>query len=110
MANTKSEFELTDKEGSTVFLAGAVDTTGAWFPTVAGKYIDELGIRCAVDQSNVRRLEYSFDNVTFHRLRVGKWREEEPRGTVTQIRLRAAGVGVTTVNYELSINYGRLPL
>lgn len=110
MANVKAEFEMTDKEGTTVMYAGAVGTAGANIPSVAGKYIDEIGIRCAVDQANNRRLEFSFDaGTTWHRLRVGEWRETEPRGTITQVRLRAAGTGVTTVNYEVEINYGRLP-
>jgi len=109
MSNIRSEFEMQDKEGTTVLYAGAVGTSSTAFPSVAGKYIDELGIRCTVDQANNKRLEYSFDNSVFHRLRVGEWREEEPRGTIKQIYIRAAGAGVTTVNYELSINYGRLP-
>lgn len=109
MSNVKAEFEMTDKEGTTVLYAGAVGTAGAWIPAVSGKYIDELSIRCAIDQAAARRLEYSFDNVTFHRLSVGEAREEEPRGTITQVRVRAAGAGVTTVDYEVAINYGRLP-
>lgn len=109
MANIQAEFEETDKVGTTVLYAASVGVSSVPIPTIAGKYIDELSIRCTVDQAANRRLEYSFDNVTFHRLKVGEMREEEPRGTITQVYIRAAGSGVTTVNYEIAINYGRLP-
>ena len=109
MANIAAEFELTDKIGTTVLYAASVGTTAIAIPTVSNKYIDELSIRCAIDQANNRRLEFSFDNSVFHRLAVGEMREEEPRGTITQVWIRAAGAGVTTVNYEIAINYGRLP-
>ena len=109
MSNIRSEFEIQDKEGTTVLYAAAVGVTAIAIPTVAGKFIDELSIRCTVDQATNRRLEFSFDNVVFHRLKVGETREEEPRGTIKQIYIRAAGSGVTSVNYELAINYGRLP-
>jgi hypothetical protein len=108
MANTKAEFELSDKEGTTAIYAGAVGTSAIAIPTVADKFIDEISIRCAIDQANNKRLEFSFDNSVFHRLAVGEMREEEPRGTIKQIWIRAAGSGVTTVNYEIAINYGRL--
>jgi hypothetical protein len=35
-------------------------------------------------------------------------REEEPRGTITQVKVRAAG-SLATAIYEIAINYGRLP-
>lgn len=107
MSNVKAEFEMTDKEGSTVLYTGTVNASGAWIPAVSGKYIDELSIRCRVDQPAATRLEYSFDNVTFHRLKVGEMREEEPRGNITQVRLRASGLA--TAIYEVAVNYGRLP-
>lgn len=109
MANIRSEFEVQDKEGSTVLYAGAVGVTAVAIPTVAGKFIDEISIRCRVDQPQDCRLEFSFDNVVFHRLKVGEHREEEPRGSIKQVYIRAAGAGVTTVNYEIATNYGRLP-
>ena len=108
MSNIPAEFEQTDKVGTTVLYSGTVNAAGVWIPAVAGKYIDELSIRCRVDQPAATRLEYSFDNVTFHRLKVGEMREEEPRGTITQVRLRSSGALATAI-YEVAINYGRLP-
>ena len=115
MGNIKAEFEMADKQGSTILYAGAVGTTAIAIPPVSVNAIDEISIRCTVDQTVTKRLEYSLDNVVFHRLRVGEAREEEPRLTttgalgITQVFIRAAGVGVTTVNYEVAINFGRLP-
>ena len=108
MSNIPAEFEQTDKVGTTVLYSGTVNAAGVWIPAVAGKYIDELSIRCRVDQPAATRLEYSFDNVVFHRLKVGEMREEEPRGDIAQVRLRAAG-SLATAIYEVAINYGRLP-
>lgn len=105
MVNPKAEFESTDKEGTTLLYVGTVTTTATAISN-AGLAMDEVSIRCRVDQTNTLRLLYSFDNVTYHRLRVGEWREEEPRGNITVVYLKALS---GTVNYELSINYGRLP-
>ena len=105
MANIHAEFEQTDKVGETVLYAGSVTTVIA-IPTVAGKYIDENSIRCAVDQEESKRLEFSFDNSVFHRLKVGESREEEPRGTIRQVYIRSVS---GSCNYEIAINYGRLP-
>jgi len=105
----KAEVEMSDKQGETILYAGAVGTTALQIPTVADKSLDEVSVRCAVDQATNKRLEFSFDNVVFHRLSVGEAREEEPRGDIVKMYIRAAGLGVTTVNYEVAINYGRLP-
>lgn len=109
MGVVKAEVEIGDKQGETILYAGAVGTTSLQIPTVADKSLDEVSIRCAIDQAANRRLEFSFDNVVFHRLSVGEGREEEPRGDIDKLYIRAAGSGVTTVNYEVAINYGRLP-
>lgn len=108
MSNVPAEFEATDKVGTTVLYSASVGTAGAWVPAAAGKYIDELSIRCQVDQPAATRLEFSFDGTVWHRLKVGESREEEPRGTITQVKVRAAG-SLTTAIYEIAINYGRLP-
>ena len=115
MGNIKAEFEMADKQGETILYAGAVGTSAIALPSTGVNAIDEISIRCAVDQPSNRRLEFSFDNSVFHRLKVGEAREEEPRLVTTgslgisQVFIRAAGAGVTTVNYELAINFGRLP-
>lgn len=100
----KAEFEMTDKEGTTLLYTGTVTTTATAISS-GGKAMDEVSVRCRVDQIITNRLLFSFDNVTYHRLKVGEMREEEPRGTITTLYLKAlAG----TVNYEAAINYGRL--
>lgn len=100
----KAEFESTDKEGTTVLYAGSVTTTPTTISN-SGKALDEVSIRCAVDQTITLRLLFSFDNVTYHKLKVGEMREEEPRGNVTQLYLKALS---GTVNYEVAANWARL--
>lgn len=106
--NVKPEFELSDKLGTTVLVSGSVGTSSTAIPAIADKQIDEISIRCKFGQPANRLLLFSFDNVTFHQLGVGDSREEEPRGTIKQIFVKAGGPGVTTVDYEAAINYGRL--
>ena len=108
MSNIVSEFEMSDKVGTTVLYSASVGVGGAFVPAVAGKYIDEISIRCQVDQPAATRLEFSFDGTVWHRLKVGEMREDEPRGTITQVKVRAAG-SLATAIYEIAINYGRLP-
>lgn len=104
---SRSEIEIKDNLGSTKLFAGTVTTTPIQIPAVVDKRIEELSIRCAVDQSfSDVRLEYSFDQVVWHRLRVGEGREEEPRGSITQLFLRAAGTS-GNANYEVSANFGK---
>ena len=95
-----------DKTGTTVEYVGAVGVTSTPIPGSDDKFIDQISIRCAVDQSSARRLEFSFDDTNWSRLKVGEAREEEPRGTIKHVNIRAAGSGVTTVNYEIIINFG----
>ena len=100
----KAEFEMTDKEGTTLLYVGTVTTTATAISN-AGLEMDEVSIRCRVDQTITNRLLFSFDNVTFHRLKVGEMREEEPRGAVTTLYLKSlAG----SVDYEAAINWGNL--
>ena len=108
MAKVKPSVEIQDKSGTTELFAGSVGTSPLIIPTVADKFLDEVSIRCAVDQPRIRRLEFSYDGTVWHRLRVGESREEEPRGDIKQLRIRAAGFGVTTVKYEVAINFNEL--
>lgn len=81
-------------------------TTGDLIPTTAGNLITAYSIRCAVDQANATRLEFSIDDGTsWHRLRVGEayW---DTLKNKTQIRIRAAGVSVTQANYEIILQRG----
>lgn len=107
MVNKRPEFEQIDVVGTTDEFTGSVGTSGVLVPPVAGNDIEEIGIRCAVDQEFNRRLEYSYDGVNYKRLRVGESRDDEPRGGIKQVRVRAAGTGVTTVNYEIIMNRGQ---
>lgn len=107
MADLPPEWENSDTAGTTDTFIGSVGTSPTLVPAAAGFAIEEFSIRCAVDQPRNRRLEFSLDGVNYARLKVGEAREEEPRGgTVTQIWIRAAGSGVTTVNYEIFLNRG----
>jgi len=109
MVDLREEFEQTDVLGSTDEFTGTVNTFGTSLPPVAGTAIEEISIRCTVDQPFKKRLEFSFDNINWFRLKVGESREEEPRGgTITQVHIRAAGVGVTSVKYEVVMNRGQL--
>lgn len=107
MAGPLPEFEQKDTLGSTVLYAGNVTSTPILIPTTPDKDIEELSIKAADDQPRFRRLEFSYDGATWHRLRPGCSREEEPRGHVKQVYLRAAGTS-PTVDYEVAINYGQL--
>jgi len=107
MSLSHSVVETQDDLGTTDSFVASVGTTATNVPASAGENIEELSIRCAVDQPSNRRLEFSLDGgTTFFRLKVGESREEEPRGNLKQIKVRAAGSGVTTVNYEIIMNRG----
>jgi len=107
MSDAAPEFESTDILGTTDSFIGSVGTSSTAIPSVAAGPIEELSIRCAIDQSANKRLEFSLDNTNWARLAVGESREEEPRGgTITQVFIRAAGSGVTSVNYEIFLNRG----
>lgn len=112
MVDSLSEFESTDKVGSTDEYTGTVDNFGILVPTVAGNRIDEISIRCRVDQPAATRLEFSFNGTDWFRLKVGESREEEPRNKdksnndIRQVRIRAAG-SLTTAMYEIVMNRGQ---
>ena len=107
MVDSPERHEVSDVLGTTDSYIGSVGTTSTAVPSVAGTPIEEMSIRCAIDQTANKRLEFSLDNTNWARLAVGEAREEEPRGgTITQIWIRAAGSGVTTVNYEIFLNRG----
>ena len=105
MTDIRPEMETSDNWGTTELFVGSVGTTPTLVPAVAGFAIEEFSIRCAVDQARKRRLEFSLDGVNYARLKVAETREEEVRGsTIKQIWIRAAGSGVTSVNYEIFLN------
>lgn len=108
MADVLPEFETTDVVGTTDSYVGSVGTTPVLVPSTAGTAIEEVGIRCAVDQPTSTRLEYSFDGTNYFKLKVGEARETELRGGITQIYIRAAGSGITSANYEIEMNRGQL--
>jgi len=81
-------------------------TTGVYIPAVADNLITAYSIRCAVDQPNATRLEFSIDDGTsWSRLKVGEayWDTLKQK---TQLKIRAAGTAITTVNYEIIIQRG----
>ena len=106
MADNIPEFETTDKLGTTDEFCGTVDAFGIKVPPVPGNKIDEISIRSAIDQPAATRLEFSFNGICWFRLCVGESREEEPRGTITQVCIRAAGA-LPTANYEIVMNRGQ---
>lgn len=109
MAYYPGEMEITDRSGTTDSFTGLVTTSPISIPSTPGNHIDELSIRCTVDQPSATRLEFSIDGGSnWHRLKVGEAREDEPRGTLTQIKIRAAGVSITSANYEVIINRGQV--
>lgn len=107
MVDAMPEFEQTDQLGSTDEFSSSVGTTAVKVPPTAGNDIEEIGIRCAVDQPPNTRLEYSYDGINYRRLRVGESREDEPRGSIKQVWVRAAGSGITTCKYEIIMNRGQ---
>ena len=108
MGNPENEVEFKDTAGTTDPFTGSVGTTPTNIPASAGNQIEELSIRCTVDQPNATRLEFSIDAGTnWFRLRVGESRDEEPREGLTQIQLRAAG-SLATANYEVIMNRGQV--
>lgn len=107
MVDNAPEFETTDKLGSTDEFTGLVGSTAILIPPVAGTKIDEISIKAAIDQPAARRLEFSFNGTDWFRLSVGESREEEPRGDIRQVYIRAAGP-LSQVNYEIVMNRGPL--
>ena len=112
MVDSQAEFESTDKVGTTDEFTGTVNNFGTTIPAVAGNEIDEISIRCRVDQPAATRLEFSFNGIDWFRLKVGESREEEPRkrdksgNIIRQVQIRAAG-SLTTAQYEIVMNRGQ---
>lgn len=107
MVDAQPEFETSDNVGTTDEFTGTVGVSPIQIPSVAGNDIEEISIRCRVDQPNNRRLEFSFDGVNYFRLKVGEAREEEPRGGIKQVFIRAAGSGASSCLYEIIMNRGQ---
>ena len=89
--------------GTIKLFAGSV-TTAVQVPAVAGNVIISIGIRNTVDQAAARRLEFSYDNVVYHVLKVGEGRDENPLGEPRQVWVRSNSGA--SVNYEMAINFG----
>lgn len=107
MVDIAPEFETTDRLGETLQFSGSVGTAPTNIPSVAGTDIEEFAIRCSIDQPIASRLEFSYDGGTsWARLGVGEAREDEFRGSIKQIKIRAAGP-LTAVNYEIIMNRGQ---
>jgi len=107
MADLLEEFEITNVLGITAMLSGSVNASGINLPTVATTDIEEVAIRCAIDQPFASRLEFSYDGgTTWCRLAVGEAREDMFRGSIKQIRIRSAG-SLATCNYEVIMNRGQ---
>ena len=109
MTDNAPQFEQTDKLGVSESYCGTTDATGITLPASPGAYlIDEIAVRCSIDQPFASRLEFSFDSGTnWHRLAVGEAWAEEPRGNISQIKIRAAGA-LSTAQYEIRVNRGPL--
>jgi hypothetical protein len=106
MTDSLPQVEITDQVGATYQYSGTVNAVGISLPTTADDPIDEIGIRCAIDQAFLSRLEFSYDNgINWSRLAVGETREDELRGYITQIKIRAAG-SLSTCKYEVIMNRG----
>ena len=91
-----------DVSGDTLQFATAV-TTVISLPTVAGNNKTSVLFRCAPDQAQARRLEYSLDGgSTFGALAPGEAIGWSPKGAVTQVQIR--GQGDTSTDYEVIIN------
>lgn len=106
MGNSTPQMEIKDSVGVTNQYSGSVNQTGIFLPLVAGDPIDSVGIRNAIDQPFASRLEFSYDGGTsWSRLAVGESRQDDLRGEIKQIKIRAAGT-LTTCNYEVIMNRG----
>lgn len=94
--------------GTSTPFAAAVGTTAVDVPASAGSVIEHLAIRLASDQSNDnsnRRLSFSIDaGTTYFHLKNGEVFVEDIRGSITQIKVKVTGSGVTTANYEIFMN------
>lgn len=87
--------------GKTTVFTGTTPTTGN--VTIEGpgqKTIQQLSIRCAIDQNNGHRLLFSLDNTNFIKLAPGEAFSVAPRGDLTQILITSNGHEVA---YEIVI-------
>ena len=106
MGDLIPQVEIKDFLGETLQYSGSVNQTGIFLPTVAGNPIDHVSIRNAIDQPFASRLEFSYDGGTnWCKLAVGEARDDELRGGITQIKIRAAGA-LTSCNYEVILARG----
>jgi len=74
----------------------------ASIPESAGQPIQQLSIRCAIDQQNTHRLQFSIDGqINWIKLAPGEAFSIAPRGEIRQIHLD--GGGTHSVSYEVVI-------
>lgn len=100
------EIELVDSAGSTSLFVNTVNTTAVDLPSVAGNRIEELWVNCPSDQASSRRLLFSIDGgSTWVTLMPGEMRYLEPRGFLTQIKVKSAG---GDVDYNVTMNLGQV--
>lgn len=85
--------------GSTAAFVGSLsDANVALIPPVEGNYITDYSIRCAVDQPNINRLEFSIDGANWLRLKPGEGYWDQVKDT-RQLQIRAGSS--EAVNYEI---------
>lgn len=97
MTDSVPQFEVTDIEGTTIHFGGpSTVTTAINIPTVAGGVISEFLIMA--DPSNnpsSAKIEVSFDGGTsWYPLFNGGVLTWTPKGRLTQLKLKASGVGL----------------
>lgn len=103
MGSPAPQFESKDLSGSTAQFSSTVGTAPVSLPPVAGAIIAYALVRCGSDNSQSKRLLFSFDGgVTFGSLTPGEYVGWPLRGGVTQIQVKG---NVTGVDYEVVLNH-----
>ena len=100
MAGGINQDEIVDDSLTDQF-AGSVTTTSTAVPSSPGTPISTVLIRMPNQTPTSRRLQYSFDNVTFHELSPGEFIAWSLKGEKTQIWIKA---NASTANYEITMN------
>lgn len=107
MTDLLPEFEIEDQRGETKQFAGTVGTTAVQLPAVAGAKLEVAIIRCPTQTPNTVFLQWSIDNIVYHKLGNGEFvgwefRNDSGNNEIKQLYIKASTAGV---DYELLVNF-----
>jgi hypothetical protein len=101
MADVSPSFEATDVLGTTEHYNGTVGLSTIGVVPVPGRVVSRAFIKMPVQSPSSRRLQFSFDGISFIDLEPGASIDWDTKENVTQLSLKANQAGTT---YQVLLN------